>query len=185
MFPEGFARPQPPVLVIVMTTGLSAFHILVIDDNAQMRSIIGTVLAAAGVRNLYYAQDGRDGLGVLVDRAIDVVYVDLEMPVMNGLAFIKAARALGGAKARTPIIMLTGHSDTPSVIQARDNGVDEFLGKPVTAKSILSRLEAVIFRPRLFVLAPTYVGPDRRRRSLPDYRGPKRRHSDAGAFLEL
>ena len=168
-----------------MTTGLSAFHILVIDDNAQMRSIIGTVLAAAGVRNLYYAQDGRDGLAALAARPIDVVYVDLEMPVMNGLTFIKAARALGGAKAQTPIIMLTGHSDTSSVFEARDNGVNEFLGKPVTAKSILMRLEAVIFRPRTFVLAQHYIGPDRRRRSLPDRHGPKRRHSDVGAFLEL
>ena len=168
-----------------MTTGLSAFHILVIDDNPQMRSIIGTVLAAAGVRNLYYAQDGRDGLTALINRPIDVVYVDLEMPVMNGLTFIKAARALDGAKGQTPIIMLTGHSDMSSVIEARDNGVNEFLGKPVTAKSILSRLEAVIFRPRIFVLARRYVGPDRRRRTLPDYRGPKRRHTDAGAFLEL
>ncbi len=168
-----------------MTTGLSAFHILVIDDNAQMRSIIGTVLAAAGVRNLYYAQDGRDGLALLIERPVDVVYVDLEMPVMNGQAFIRAVRTLEGDKGQTPIIMLTGHSDAPSVLQARDNGVNEFLGKPVTAKSILSRLEVVIFRPRIFVLAQRYVGPDRRRRSPSDYRGPRRRHDEVGAFLEL
>ena len=166
-------------------SGLSAFHILIIDDNAQMRTIIGTVLSAAGVRHLYYAQDGRDGLDVLAQRPIDVVYVDLEMPVMNGLAFIKAARGLDAAKRQTPLIMLTGHSDTPSVLRARDNGVNEFLGKPVTAKSILSRLEAVIFRPRNFVLAQSYVGPDRRRRALPTYAGPKRRRTDVGAFLEL
>ena len=166
-------------------TGLGAFNILVIDDNAQMRSIMGTGLAASGVRNLYYAQDGRDGLSSLSTYTIDVVYVDLEMPVMNGLAFLQAARRMPSPKNMTPIIMLTGHCDTPSVLRARDTGVNEFLGKPVTARSILARLEAVIFRPRSFVLAPRYTGPDRRRRSQPNYAGPKRRSSDHGAFLEL
>ena len=167
------------------TSGLSAFSILIIDDNAQMRSIIGTVLSAAGVRSLHYAQDGRAGLEMLARCEIDLVYVDLEMPVMNGLDFIKAARALPDAKRRTPIIMLTGHCDGPSVLRARDNGVDEFLGKPVTARSILSRLEAVIFRPRSFVIAPLYVGPDRRRRMLADYAGTKRRKTDFVEVLEL
>lgn len=165
--------------------GLGALRVLVIDDNAQMRTIIGTVLAGAGVRNLYYAQDGRDGLVSLANHLIDIVYVDLEMPVMNGLTFIKAARELEGAKGQVPIIMLTGHCDTPSVMRARDNGVSEFLGKPVTARSILSRLEAVIYRPRGFVITRFYRGPDRRRRALPDYAGPMRRNSDVGAFLEL
>ncbi len=150
-----------------------------------MRTIIGTVLAAAGVRNLHYAQDGRDGLITLTNHQIDIVYVDLEMPVMNGLKFIKAARDLDGDKGQVPIIMLTGHCDTPSVLRARDNGVSEFLGKPVTARSILSRLEAVIYRPRAFVITKFYRGPDRRRRALPGYHGPKRRNSDVGAFLEL
>ncbi|QUD86197.1 response regulator [Phenylobacterium montanum] len=166
-------------------TGLGGFHILVIDDNAQMRTIIGTVLAAAGVRNLHYAQDGREGLVMLAQRPIDVVFVDLEMPVMNGLAFIRAARALEGDKRRTPIIMLTGHSDTPSVLRARDLGVDEFLGKPVTAKSILQRLEMVIFRQRAFVIAQRYVGPDRRRRTMLNYAGPRRRASELVDVLEL
>lgn len=166
-------------------SGLAAFNILIIDDNAQMRTIVGTVLAAAGVRNLHYAQDGRQGLELLAQRAIDVVFVDLEMPVMNGLAFIQAARGLAGPRRRTPIIMLTGHCDGPSVVRARDYGVDEFLGKPVTAKSILSRLEAVIFRPRSFVVAPGYVGPDRRRRALAGYSGPRRRQTDLAPVLEL
>jgi DNA-binding response OmpR family regulator len=166
-------------------SGLGALRVLIIDDNAQMRTIIGTVLAAAGVRNLHYAQDGRDGLITLTNHQIDIVYVDLEMPVMNGLKFIKAARDLDGDKGQVPIIMLTGHCDTPSVLRARDNGVSEFLGKPVTARSILSRLEAVIYRPRAFVITKFYRGPDRRRRALPGYHGPKRRNSDVGAFLEL
>lgn len=168
-----------------MADGLSTLRILVIDDNAQMRTIIGTVLAAVGVRNLYYAQDGRDALEVMTRQPIDIIYVDLEMPVMNGLQFIAAVRALSPPKREIPIIMLTGHCDVPSIVRARDAGVNEFLGKPVTVKSILQRLSEVIFRPRGFVTSPDFAGPNRRRRSLPSYDGPKRRSSDIGATIEL
>ena len=70
-----------------MSEGLAAQRILVIDDNAQMRTIIGTVLAAAGVGSLHYAPDGATGLRALMDRNIDIVFCDYEMPRMNGLQF--------------------------------------------------------------------------------------------------
>ena len=167
-----------------MTQGLGALRILVVDDNEQMRTIIGTVLAAAGVGRLFYATDGRHGLDQLMHDPVDVAYVDYEMPTMNGLDFISRARALPGETRYLPIIMLTGHSDLPRLNAARDRGVNEFLAKPVTARNILLRLEAVIMRPRPYVQAPDFFGPDRRRRQSPDYRGPRRRASDEDV-LEL
>lgn len=110
-----------------MSANLSQFRILVVDDNPQMRSIIGTVLTAVGVGQVYFAGDGRRGLDILTGIPIDIVYVDLEMPVMNGLEFIAAARALPAPLRYVPIIMVTGHSFGPSVFQARDSGVTEFL----------------------------------------------------------
>ncbi|WP_332771363.1 response regulator [Phenylobacterium sp.] len=168
--------------------GLEALKILIVDDNAQMRTIIGTVLSAAGVRHLHYAPDGRKGLETLDRIGVDVVYVDYEMPVMNGLEFISAVRARAGADRFLPIIMLTGHSDLPRLHGARDRGVTEFLTKPVTAKTILTRLGAVIYHPRPFVISAGFFGPDRRRRSVPDYSGPLRRAgegADSMAILEL
>jgi len=162
-----------------MLTGLAALDLLVVDDNAQMRTIIGTVLAAAGVRKLHYASDGRRGLEVIKQTAIDVTFVDYEMPVMNGLDFLSAVRGLTTSDRYMPMIMLTGHSDLKRILAARDRGVNEFLGKPVTANSILTRLETVILHPRPFVQAPCYFGPDRRRRTLSDYAGPWRRSGDA------
>ena len=167
-----------------MTQGLGALRILVVDDNEQMRTIIGTVLAAAGVGRLFYATDGRHGLDQLMHDPVDVAYVDYEMPTMNGLDFISRVRALPGEARYLPIIMLTGHSDLPRLNAARDRGVNEFLAKPVTARNILLRLEAVIMRPRPYVQAPDFFGPDRRRRQSPDYRGPRRRASDEDV-LEL
>jgi two-component system chemotaxis response regulator CheY len=169
-----------------MATGLAALRLLVIDDNKQMCTIIGTVLSAAGVRHLHYAPDGRAGLGVIAAYDVDVVYVDQEMPVMNGLAFIAAVRALDTPARYMPIIMITGHSDRTRLDAARDHGVTEFLCKPVTANAILARLNAVIMSPRPFVMAPAFFGPDRRRTRGRDYVGPRRRTADvSGDALEL
>ena len=161
-----------------MAAGLAALKILVIDDNAQMRSILGTVLVAAGVGKLHYAADGRQGLRALAEFKPDLCYVDYEMPVMNGLDFLSAVRALPGEDRFMPVIMLTGHSDMPRLNGARDRGVTEFLTKPVTARTILTRLNAVIVRPRPFASCASYFGPDRRRRDAVNYDGPRRRLAD-------
>ncbi len=168
-----------------MATGLAALKLLIIDDNAQMRTILGTVLGGAGVRDLHYAPDGRKGLESLVRSRPDVVFVDYEMPVLNGLGFLREARRLPGEERFTPVIMLTGHSDLLRLNAARDLGVNEFLAKPVTARTILQRLGAVIFHPRPFVQSRDYVGPDRRRRVIPDYAGPKRRAADYQPVFEV
>lgn len=168
-----------------MTQGLGALRILVVDDNEQMRTIVGTVLAAAGVGRVFYATDGRHALDLIMREPVDVAYVDYEMPVMNGLDFISRTRLLPSEMRYLPIIMLTGHSDLPRLNAARDRGVNEFLAKPVTARNILLRLESVIMRPRPFVAATDFFGPDRRRRSQAGYAGPLRRAIDQAGVLEL
>lgn len=166
-------------------SNLRPLHVLVVDDNPQMRTIVGAVLSAAGVGRLHFAQDGRAGLETLRAHPIDLAFVDFEMPTLNGVEFTHAVRAQTAPLRYLPIVMLTGHSFGPTVFQARDAGINEFLVKPVTARSILNRLEAVIYRPRPFVVSTGYVGPDRRRRALPNYRGPRRRTSDREDILEI
>jgi two-component system, chemotaxis family, chemotaxis protein CheY len=166
-----------------MAEGLAAISVLVVDDNRQMRTIVGTVLTAAGVGRIHYAPDGREALKILTGNSIDVIYVDYEMPRMNGLDFISAVRANEGPMRFLPIIMLTGYSDLTRAQAALDRGVNEFLRKPVTAKDILSRLEAVILRPRPLVHSPVYIGPDRRRRAA-GKEGRRRRASDQESASE-
>jgi DNA-binding response OmpR family regulator len=74
--------------------------------------------------------------------------------------------------------MMTGHSEKSRVYEARDAGVTEFLVKPITAKAVLDRIQAVIFHPRPFVKTDGYFGPDRRRTQSGSYNGPMRRVSD-------
>jgi two-component system, chemotaxis family, chemotaxis protein CheY len=150
----------------------------VVDDKPQMRSIVGAVLSAAGVGQVCYAPDGQRALEVISSASVDAVFADLEMPVMNGLDLISAIRGLSTRERYIPVIMLTAHSDRKRLGAARDRGMTEFLCKPVTARSILSRLQAVIQRSRPFVSAPGYFGPDRRRAGNADKAAARRRHSD-------
>jgi len=158
---------------------------LVVDDNAQMRTIIGAVLGGAGVRRLHYAPDVMRGLETIRAIDIDVAFVDFEMPGLTGLDFISAIRNRESPHRFLPVVMLTGHSDLLRINGARDRGVTEFLAKPVSAVTILKRLESVIYRPRPFVDAASYFGPDRRRRQTPGYTGPLRRSSDHHDVFEL
>ena len=67
-----------------------------------------TVLGAIGIWHIVCASDGQEGIEILCHYDVDVIYVDFEMPGMNGLDFIKSTRALKSAKSETPIIMLSG-----------------------------------------------------------------------------
>lgn len=159
-------------------SGLSKLTILIIDDNAQMRSIIGAILGGLGIDKRHYATDGKTGLQAVWSVKPDIVFCDHEMPRMRGLEFLAALRALSEPLNMTPVIMLTGHSDMTRLAAARDLGVNEFLTKPVTADSIAKRINAVILNPRPFVRVGEYFGPDRRRRADPSRTPRARRAGD-------
>jgi CheY-like chemotaxis protein len=160
-----------------MAEGLGSLKVLVIDDNPQMRSIVSTIVNGAGVKQLAVAANGRRGLDLVLDLRPDLIFVDYEMPIMDGLCFISAVRGLEDDLRFTPIIMVTGHGDLKRLSEARDRGVTEFVVKPVTAKAILDRLQHTILHPRPFVQALDYFGPERRRRRTED-NSSKRRLAD-------
>lgn len=159
--------------------GLENLRILLVDDNQHMRAIVSAVLAGVGVRHLREARDGAEALAALRDWPADVAIVDFQMFPIDGVEFTRMVRnAPDSRNPYLPIVMMTGHSEMARVVEARDAGVTEFIVKPVTAKSLLERLQAVIYRPRPFVRSATYFGPDRRRRDDPGFDGPWRRVAD-------
>jgi CheY-like chemotaxis protein len=162
-----------------MTTGFESLRVLLADDNQHMRAIVTTVLAGVGVKHVRDARDGTEGLKVLREWPADLAIVDFQMFPMDGVEFTRAVRNAPDSKnPYLPIIMMTGHSERSRVMDARDAGVTEFVVKPLTAKAVLDRIQAVIYHPRPFVRTSSYFGPDRRRRDDPGYFGPKRRVTD-------
>lgn len=161
--------------------GLESLRVLLVDDNQHMRAIVTTVLAGVGVRSVRESRDGAEALDTLREWPADVAIVDFQMFPIDGVEFTRMVRNAPDSKnPYLPIVMMTGHSEKSRVVEARDAGVTEFIAKPLTAKSVLERLQAVIYRPRPFVRTATYFGPDRRRRDDPAYNGPWRRAADDG-----
>lgn len=119
-------------------------HALVIDDERFSRSIICRFLLEMGLLEADQAKDGAEGLTRLATEgnASSLVICDFNMPVMNGLQFLKALRSgiQRSVRRDLPVIMLTGHSDHGLVGTAMALDVDAFLVKPVSKSNLAGRL---------------------------------------------
>jgi two-component system, chemotaxis family, chemotaxis protein CheY len=163
-------------------SSFQSLQVLLVDDNQHMRTIASAVLQSAGVRVVREASDGAVALEILREHAVDVAIVDFNMFPLDGVEFTRLVRnSPDSANPYLPIIMMTGHSEKRRVFEARDAGVTEFMVKPITAKAILDRINAVIFHPRPFVKTEEYFGPDRRRSAGTNYKGPMRRAANKAA----
>lgn len=162
---------------------LKSLSILVVDDSEFMRELLVQIFENLGCRRIDAAGDGRaaiDKLNLCMasgddDQLYDVIFSDWAMEPMDGLELLQWVRLHPNPSVRyIPFIMVSAYSTLDWVISARDSGVSEFLTKPVSVKSVVSRLTSIIERPRAFVKSTSYFGPDRRRRST-NYAGPDRR----------
>ena len=150
---------------------------LVIEDNAYMRRMVRALLHGFGSREVYESEDGGAGLEAFAHYLPDIVIIDWEMPVFDGVQFTQMIRQPGDANANpyVPIIMLTGHAQKKRVQSARDAGVTEFVVKPISAKALYQRIVSVVANPRPFIKTNNYFGPDRRRHHGSSFTGPERR----------
>jgi two-component system, chemotaxis family, chemotaxis protein CheY len=161
------------------TLDLATLSVLVIDDQPFFRTLLVEVLRSIGVTSVTVADDGLAGLKAFEDKRPDVVITDWMMPNLDGVALTKKIRAHPiEARKQTPIILVTATNQRSKIEFARSCGIDEFILKPISAKSIVERLREVIERPRPFVNLRTYSGPCRRRRAEPNFLGPYRRFDD-------
>ncbi len=144
-----------------------------------MRQLIRGVLSALGVRNMNDAIDGSDALAALRNWTPDIIFVDWEMAPMNGLEFTRSIRHHENIQMRVcPIIMVSSYTTVKRITAARDAGINEFIAKPISPKSVYSRIAMTIEKPRDFVQVGEYFGPDRRRK-VEDMAGDERRRTEA------
>ncbi len=154
---------------------LQRLNILVVDDNRHMRFLVKTILHTFGIREVAEAPDGSDALKVMRTFPTDVVITDWMMEPLDGIDLTRMIRTgSDSANPFVPIIMLTGHTETVRVRDARDAGITEFLAKPVSSVMVYQRLVKLIENPRIFVKTRRFTGPDRRRRYA-KITGPDRR----------
>jgi len=154
---------------------LEPVRFLIVDDNAFSRQLVRAIIHQFGARYIYEAGNGDEAKEGVKSFNPDIIIVDWMMAPVDGMQFVKWLREADDSPSPfTPVIMVTSYSHMESVMQARDAGINEFLAKPISAKSLLKRIQSVIDHPRQYVRADEYFGPDRRRRDMP-HTGPNRR----------
>jgi two-component system chemotaxis response regulator CheY len=138
--------------------------VLVVDDNQYMRKMIRNLLVNCGVKDIYEAGDGISALDTIRTVGPDVVVLDWEMPLLSGAELVRIVRSPGVfPMPDVPIIMLSGHGERWRVVEAVRLGVNEFLTKPVSAKSLYDRLIAITLQPRPIIQMGDYYGPEPRK----------------------
>ena len=148
-------------------TYLQSVRVLIADDQDFIRSLLRHILGVLGCKHITDAINGEDAWDIILTNPPDLLIVDWEMRPMNGIELVKKIRNDSASPDFfMPIIMITAHSERPRIIAARDTGINEFVMKPVSAKTLFSRLNAVIEHPRRFVRTGDYFGPDRRRKRV-------------------
>jgi len=113
--------------------------VLVIDDSRAMRRILSRFLGELGFE-ITEAANGKEGLAALTaSTGFDVILVDWNMPVMNGVEFIRAAREDRRFDSM-PIMMVTSESELDRVAEALESGANEYVMKPFTSEMISEKL---------------------------------------------
>ena len=109
--------------------------LLIIDDERSIRNALHEVLADEG-HEVDVAENGRQGVEMAQAKAYDLVFSDIKMPEMDGIELLAALKA-GEDAVETPVVMITGHGDVETAVQAFKMGAYDFLQKPLDLNRIL------------------------------------------------
>jgi len=119
-------------------------HVLIVDDSKTIRAILRVYLTKWGFE-VTEAVNGVDGLDRLKGMTqADLVLVDWNMPIMDGVSFVRAVRAEPGYAA-LPLMMVTTNAEIEQVSAALDAGANEYVMKPFTGDMIKEKLELLGF----------------------------------------
>lgn len=115
-------------------------RILVVDDVSDLRRLITIALGRAGF-DVLEADSGEAAMAIIQSQPIDVVLLDMGLPVMSGTDVVRALRARPETLT-LPILLMTGSGSSRSVIEGLDAGADDFLAKPVRLDELVARVRA-------------------------------------------
>ncbi|MBL4666423.1 MAG: SpoIIE family protein phosphatase [Sneathiella sp.] len=115
-------------------------NILVVDDAALIRELIGAYLQSAGYNNISYAFNGKNALDLIDENIPDLVILDLEMPVMDGFEVCKKLRSRPETK-NLPILIQSGRDTATDLTKAFSYGASDMVLKPVKKYEILARIK--------------------------------------------
>lgn len=113
--------------------------ILVVDDSASLRQVVKMALMGAGYQ-VVEAGDGKVALNMLDGRTFHMAVCDINMPVMNGIEFVKAAKTLASYKFM-PIMMLTTENQAAKMEEGKAAGVRAWMTKPFSPSQLVKAVD--------------------------------------------
>lgn len=118
---------------------------LIVDDSSVMRKIVERSLRQAGVNltQVLEAGNGAEALAVLEQSQVDLILCDINMPVMDGLEFVKQLAGVPNAKG-VPVVMITTEGSESHVVQALSCGARGYIRKPFTADQVKEHVLPVL-----------------------------------------
>jgi two-component system OmpR family response regulator len=118
-------------------------HILVIDDDPQIRGLLKEYLAENGLR-VSVASTGKEMSEILAEEPIDLIILDLRLAGEDGMTIARALRD----QSAIPIVMLTGVRDEADRVMGLELGADDYLTKPFSPRELLARIRTVLRRTK-------------------------------------
>jgi two-component system chemotaxis response regulator CheY len=118
---------------------------LIVDDSSVMRKIVERSLRQAGLElsKVFEAGNGAEALSVLLGDKVDLILCDINMPVMDGLEFVKQLAGVENAKG-TPVVMITTEGSEAHVVQALSAGARGYIRKPFTPEQVKEQVIPVL-----------------------------------------
>lgn len=140
---------------------------LIIDPQPNMAALVADMLRGLGHHDIREASDAREAQSEVNRRSVALIIIDDALANPDAVELVRRMRANPDSPNRlTPVIMMAAAPDAARIAAARDAGVTEFLRKPFAASHLKARLDGLAARPRSFIEAGDYAGPDRRRRHV-------------------
>lgn len=160
-------------------------RVLILEDNHAYGRMLADMLRTIGADNIMVETDDRAALAMCNALNPQLILTEYKAAQLDGLEFTMALRRSDQACRRAPVIMMKAGITPPQLIEARNAGVHEVLLKPFAWQDLMTRLQNVLFKSRDWIEVASYVGPDRRRFNTGDYKGPKKRKSEAGGLQRI
>ncbi len=156
-------------------------RVLIVDPNPAAARLLSDLLKGFGSRDVAVESDEARVIDLAREMEPGLILTERAGPRLDGEALARRIRRSSLSCRRVPIIMVTAEATASSIKGARDAGVHEFLRKPFTSGDLFRRVENLATKPRDWVEAVGYIGPDRRRFNSDDYAGPGKRKADKPA----
>lgn len=122
-----------------------AYNVLIVDDSSVVRKVLIKTfgLTKVKVNSFLEAANGREGLEFLRSNWVDVIFLDINMPVMNGMEFMQQLKA-EPAMRDTPVIVVSTEGSKERIDELQRLGIHAFLRKPVTPEALAETINQVL-----------------------------------------